>query len=43
MIYAAFAPIIADIFFPADNRTSALIATFGAFATGFLIRLCLLF
>jgi MFS transporter, MHS family, proline/betaine transporter len=38
MIYAALAPIIANIFFPAKNSTSALIATFGAFATGFLIR-----
>ena len=37
-VYGFFAPIIAVHFFPADNPTASLIATFGAFAAGFLMR-----
>lgn len=37
-VYGFFAPIIAIHFFPADNPTTSLVATFGAFAAGFLMR-----
>ncbi|MCG8372528.1 MAG: MFS transporter, partial [Balneolales bacterium] len=37
-IYGFFAATIADQFFPSDNQTTSLIAAFGAFAAGFLMR-----
>jgi MHS family proline/betaine transporter-like MFS transporter len=37
-VYGFFAPIIAQQFFPSDDPTVSLIATFGAFAAGFLMR-----
>ena len=37
-LYGYFASIISELYFPADNQTSALIKTFGIFAVGFLMR-----
>ncbi len=37
-IYGFFAAIIGMHFFPSDNPTTSLIASFGAFAAGFLMR-----
>jgi MHS family proline/betaine transporter-like MFS transporter len=37
-VYGFFAPIIARQFFPSEDPTISLIATFGAFAAGFLMR-----
>jgi len=37
-VYGFFAPIIASQFFPSENPTVSLIAAFGAFAAGFLMR-----
>ena len=37
-IYGFFAPIIARQFFPSEDPTVSLIATFGAFAAGLLMR-----
>ncbi len=37
-VYGFFASIIATQFFPSDNPTISLIAAFGAFAAGFLMR-----
>ncbi len=37
-IYGYFAPIIARQFFPSEDPTVSLIASFGAFAAGFLMR-----
>ena len=37
-LYGFFAPIIAKLFFPADNQLTGLLATFGIFAVGFLMR-----
>lgn len=37
-IYAFFVPIIAKQFFPNDNPFVSLLATFGVFAIGFLVR-----
>jgi MHS family proline/betaine transporter-like MFS transporter len=37
-IYGYFAPILAELFFPAGNRVVSLLAAFGAFAVGFLMR-----
>jgi len=37
-VYGFFAPIIATQFFPSDDPTVSLIATFGAFAAGFFMR-----
>ncbi|MEQ9664408.1 MAG: MFS transporter [Phycisphaerales bacterium] len=37
-VYGFFAPIIASQFFPSDDPTVSLIATFGAFAAGFFMR-----
>lgn len=31
-------PILATLFFPSENHTTALIASFGAFAAGYLMR-----
>lgn len=37
-IYGFFAPILAKSFFPSDDPTASLIAAYGAFAAGFLMR-----
>lgn len=37
-IYGYFATVIAPLFFPASSPSSSLIAAFGAFAAGFLVR-----
>jgi MFS transporter, MHS family, proline/betaine transporter len=37
-LYAFFATVIADTFFPAGNRTSALLYTFGIFGASFVMR-----
>jgi len=37
-VYGFFASIIAVQFFPSDNPTLSLLAAFGAFAAGFLMR-----
>ncbi|MBT3401381.1 MAG: MFS transporter, partial [Rhodospirillaceae bacterium] len=37
-VYGFFAPIIGRLFFPSDDPTVSLIAAFGAFAAGFLMR-----
>jgi len=37
-IYGFLAPIIAKQFFPTDDQTVSLIATFGVFAAGFMMR-----
>ena len=37
-VYGFFAPTLGKLFFPSDNPTTSLIAAFGAFAAGFLMR-----
>ncbi len=37
-VYGFFAPTIGKLFFPSDDPTTSLIAAFGAFAAGFLMR-----
>lgn len=37
-VYGFYAPIIGRLFFPSDDPTVSLIASFGAFAAGFLMR-----
>lgn len=37
-LYGFFAPIISQLFFPSANRLDSLIATFGVFAAGFVMR-----
>lgn len=37
-LYGYFAPIIAKLFFPMNNKLTSLLATFGVFAIGFLMR-----
>jgi MHS family proline/betaine transporter-like MFS transporter len=37
-VYGFFAPILAAQFFPSDDRMVSLLATFGTFAVGFLMR-----
>jgi MHS family proline/betaine transporter-like MFS transporter len=37
-VYGFFAPIFAELFFPSKDPTVSLIAAFGAFAAGFLMR-----
>ncbi len=37
-VYGYFAPVISQQFFPSDDPQASLIATFGAFAAGFLVR-----
>lgn len=37
-VYGFYAPIIGKLFFPSDDPTVSLIASFGAFAAGFLMR-----
>ncbi|MCB9289492.1 MAG: MFS transporter [Lewinellaceae bacterium] len=37
-VYGFFAPVFAELFFPSKDPTVSLIASFGAFAAGFLMR-----
>ncbi len=37
-VYGFFAATIGKLFFPSDDPTTSLIASFGAFAAGFLMR-----
>jgi len=37
-VYAYMAPIISSLFFPSDNSFTSLMATYGAFAAGYLSR-----
>jgi MHS family proline/betaine transporter-like MFS transporter len=37
-LYGYLAPVLAALFFPAENELNSLMATFGAFAAGFLLR-----
>ncbi|MCB1767692.1 MAG: MFS transporter [Candidatus Competibacteraceae bacterium] len=37
-VYGYFAVVIGHLFFPAENPAVSLIAAFGAFAAGFLVR-----
>jgi len=37
-IYGYLAPVVGQVFFPSDDPGSSLIAAFGAFAAGFLMR-----
>ncbi len=37
-VYGFYAPIIGRLFFPSEDPTVSLIASFGAFATGFMMR-----
>lgn len=37
-VYGFFAPILAEQFFPGEDRMVSLLAAFGAFAVGFLMR-----
>ncbi|MEM1152992.1 MAG: MFS transporter [Pseudomonadota bacterium] len=37
-VYGFFAPVVARLFFPSDNAALSLIAAYGAFAAGFLMR-----
>lgn len=37
-LFGYFAPVLARLFFPAENRLAALLETFGVFAMGFLMR-----
>lgn len=37
-LYGYFAPIIAPLFFPAENKYLSLLATFGVFAIGYAMR-----
>ena len=37
-IYGFFAPVLGQLFFPAEDPTTSLIASFGAFAAGFFMR-----
>ncbi len=37
-VYGYFAPIIAERFFPSNSPTASLLAAYGAFAAGFLMR-----
>lgn len=37
-VYGFFAPVLGKLFFPSDDPTTSLIASFGAFAAGFLMR-----
>jgi MHS family proline/betaine transporter-like MFS transporter len=37
-LYGYFAPVIAKLFFPSEDHLASLIATFGVFAAGFVMR-----
>lgn len=38
LLYGFFAPTLAQLFFPTEDKTTSLLATFGIFAMGFLMR-----
>lgn len=38
ILYAYFAPLFSSLFFPTNNQYTALLATFGIFASGFFAR-----
>jgi MHS family proline/betaine transporter-like MFS transporter len=38
VIYGAFTPVLAGLFFPSENRTASLLATFAVFGVAFLLR-----
>jgi MFS family permease len=38
LLYATLAPFFATLFFPPDNPTAGILAAFGAYAAGFLVR-----
>src|SRR5439155_19525275 len=37
-LYATLAPFFAPLFFPSDNPTTSLLASFATYAAGFLVR-----
>ena len=37
-LYVYLAPVISQLFFPSDNSLDSLLATFGVFAAGYLMR-----
>lgn len=37
-LYGYFAPVLSQLFFPSQNRLASLIAVFGVFAAGFVMR-----
>src|SRR4051812_4632309 len=37
-LFGFFAPIISRLFFPSEDRLASLLATFGVFAIGFIMR-----
>ncbi|MHB8884193.1 MAG: MFS transporter [Methylovirgula sp.] len=37
-LYGLFAPVLAELFFPAHDRTAALLGVYGGFAVGFMMR-----
>lgn len=37
-VYGFFAPVLGKLFFPSEDPTTSLIASFGAFAAGFMMR-----
>ncbi len=37
-LYGYFAPVIATLFFPTDDKITSYLATFGVFAIGFVVR-----
>ena len=37
-VYGYFAAVIGPLFFPSDNPALSLVAAFGAFAAGFIVR-----
>lgn len=37
-IFGVLSPILAQLFFPSENKTTGLIYTFGVFASGFIMR-----
>ncbi|MEK6734742.1 MAG: MFS transporter, partial [Pseudomonadota bacterium] len=38
VLYAQFSAIIGQLFFPSEDRFTSLLATFGVFAVGFVVR-----
>lgn len=38
ILFAYFAPIIGNLFFPSANKTTQMISAFGVFAAGFIVR-----
>ncbi|HNE78933.1 MAG TPA: MFS transporter, partial [Solirubrobacterales bacterium] len=37
-LYVYLAPVISQLFFPSDSNLDSLLATFGVFAAGYLMR-----